>query len=209
MDWRDTPATVALVALTTIVSAVLLLFGGDQAVVAGGFIPAHVSRVVTPEQLGPVPVFLTPLTATLLHGGWLHLLFNMVMLGFCGRETERALGWANVLLLYLLGAYAAATGQWLQDSSSLAPMIGASGAISALVASYSLLYGRHRARALGPVPAWIVQAVWLGAAWTGINLMLGFTNAMGQPIAIGAHIGGFVVGLLLARPLLQWRYRRA
>ena len=211
MDWREAPATYALAAVTIVVSAIVLVPGGDQgaAAAAGGFIPARVSDGALHGFASPVPVWLTPLTATLLHGGWFHLIFNIVMLVFCGRESERALGTANLLLLYLLGAYAAAAGQWVQDPASVTPTIGASGAISALVAAYALLYGRNRARAVGPLPAGLIHALWLGAAWTGINLLLGLTTAMGQPIAVGAHIGGFLIGLALARPLLIWRYRSA
>lgn len=214
MDWRETPATLAIAGLTVAVSAVLLLVGGDQAVLAGGFIPARLSAAVVAGTAATggavlVPVWLTPLSATLLHGGWVHLGFNVVMLVFCGRESERALGSANIVLLYLLGAYAAAAGQWVQDPTSLSPTIGASGAISALVAAYALLYGRSRARAIGPLPAGLIHALWLGAAWIAINILMGLTYATSQPIAVGAHIGGFLVGLALARPLLLWRYRNA
>jgi membrane associated rhomboid family serine protease len=89
------------------------------------------------------------------------------------------------------------------------PMIGASGAISAIVAAYAMLYGGSRTQGVGPLPAGLIHALWLGAAWTGINLLIGLTTMMGQPVAIGAHIGGFLIGLILARPLLLWRYRKA
>jgi len=55
----------------------------------------------------------------------------------------------------------------------------------------------------------VLHAVWLGAAWTIINLLVGYATLTDQPVAIGAHIGGFIAGLILTRPLLLWRYRDA
>jgi membrane associated rhomboid family serine protease len=194
--------------VTTIVSAIVLLSGYlGLAAGMGGFIPALVSAklVVAPT----IPVWLTPLTCTLLHGSALHLLFNMVMLIYCGRETERALGSGGVAVLYLVGAYAAAAGQWAQNPLSTMPTIGASGAIAAIIAAYALLFGRNRARRVGPLSASLLHALWLGAAWTVINLLINLAMLSAQPVAVGAHIGGFLAGLALTRPILLWRYRKA
>ena len=89
-------------------------------------------------------------------------------------------------------------------------MIGASGALSAVVGAYALLFGQSRARAIGQFSAGVVHVVWLAAAWIGIQLMIGVAGLGGfGTIAIGAHIGGFLAGLAMARPLLLWRYRHA
>jgi membrane associated rhomboid family serine protease len=194
--------------VTTIVSVIVLLSGYlGLATGMGGFIPALVSAklVVAPT----IPVWLTPLTCSLLHGSALHLLFNMVMLIYCGRETERALGSGGVAVLYLVGAYAAAAGQWAQNPLSTMPTIGASGAIAAIIAAYALLFGRNRARRVGPLSASLLHALWLGAAWTVINLLINLAMLSAQPVAVGAHIGGFLAGLILTRPILLWRYRKA
>jgi membrane associated rhomboid family serine protease len=156
-----------------------------------------------------VPAWATPLTATLVHGGLAHVALNLVMLIFCGQAVERAVGPAGVVVLYLLGAYAAALGHWSFGPHSVSPMIGASGAISAVVGAYALLYGKRQAKALGPLPAGVVHVAWLAVAWVGIQLLTGLAGFGGASIAIGAHIGGFVAGLILARPLLLWRYRAA
>jgi len=179
--------------------------------VTAGFVPAVASGIaVGPPGHVLAPVWLAPLTATLVHGGLIHLGFNMLMLAYCGQATERALGWAGMMTLYVVGAYAGAGGQWLQNPHSIAPMIGASGAISAVIAAYALLFSEQRVPALGPVPARLVRVVWLAAAWIGIQLLTGIAGLNGGiAIAIGAHIGGFLAGLVLARPLLLWRYRRA
>ncbi|MEG3086512.1 rhomboid family intramembrane serine protease [Sphingomonas sp. PB4P5] len=212
MDWRQTRATAILVVATIFVSALVILTGNaGYAAVVAGFIPAIASGAVLPPEFGAsVPWWLTPLTATLLHANFIHLTLNLVMLFYCGQMTERALDAKGLVVLYVVGAYAAAAGQWLQDPSGVAPMIGASGAISAVIAAYSLFYGEMRAKPIGPVPASVIHVLWLAAAWIGIQLLTGLAGLNGDVrIAIGAHIGGFIAGLVLARPLLLWRYRGA
>jgi len=209
---RRITATGILVVVTAIVSLLVTALGLDfDAAIRGGFIPARLTHWVGFDGgLWAVPVWLTPLSAALLHGGAFHLLMNMVMLGFCGQQVERVLGPRMLVLLYLIGAYAAAAGQWLPDPESMNPMVGASGATSALVGAYALLFGRSRAKAIGPIPAQFVHVLWLLAAWIGINLLMGVAFQQGgMLLAIGAHIGGFLAGLLLARPMLLWRWRAA
>ena len=90
------------------------------------------------------------------------------------------------------------------------PMVGASGAISAVLGAYAMLFGRNRVRSRIPALALWLNALWLAAAWIGLQLLIGFTfETAGARIAIAAHIGGFLVGLLLAKPLLLLRYRGA
>ena len=204
-------ATMVIAAATVLVSALLILSGMlSQAAIGAGFIPLRVDGAVLPSGLSvAVPLWLTPLTATLIHGGWAHLAFNLLMFVFCGRETERAVGAGGIVVLYIFGAYAAAAMQWVFSPASALPMIGASGAISAVVGAYAVLFGKRRTKRMGPVPAHIIHIVWLAAAWIGIQLLIGFAGMGGVTVAIGAHIGGFVAGLVLARPLLGWRYRRA
>jgi membrane associated rhomboid family serine protease len=157
-----------------------------------------------------VPALLTPLSATLVHGGLLHLVMNMVSLIFCGRIVESVIGRAPIAVLYIIGAYGAATAQFLADRASPVPMIGASGAISAVIAVYALLFSRNEVKAIGPIPSHWVRALWLALAWTVLNGLIGVTTAGGpSPVAAAAHIGGFLIGLALARPLLAWRYRSA
>ncbi len=205
--WADTPVTAVLALGTLLASALILLTGAlDWASVQGGFVPARVGHDVAGFVL---PWILTPLTTTLVHGGWAHLLFNLVMLGYVGREAERVLGTVGTGVLYGIGAYLAAAAQWLAGPDVGAPMIGASGAISALVGAYALLFGQRRATAIGPVPAGVAHVLWLAAGWIGVQLLIGASEPAGQPIAIWAHIGGFAAGLALARPLLLWRWRGA
>lgn len=202
-----------IVAGVTILISTLITITGHQSVAAviAGFVPATVTQdVLAPPGLWLLPVGVTPLSATLVHGGFLHLALNMVMLVYCGRALEMAMGSFGVATLYLLGAYAAAVGQWALDPGSLVPVVGASGAASALIGAFAMLFTSRPVPAIGPIPSRAVRVLWLAAAWIGIQALVGFaTSDGGQAIAIGEHIGGFVIGLALARPLLLWRYRNA
>ncbi len=183
----------------------------NVAAIGGGFIPASVSEhIVAPPGYFLLPAWLTPVTATLIHGDFLHLAFNMVMLVYCGRMLERALGWGGIAMLYGVGAYAGAAGQWAFGPMSAVPTIGASGAISAIIAAYAMLFAERPVPAIGPIPSRVVRVVWLAAGWIGLQLLIGFASSgEANPIAVGAHIGGFLAGIALARPLLLWRYRSA
>lgn len=206
------PATIAIAAVTAIVSILLLL--GDRvgyAAVYAGFIPARFGDTLGMlDQSALLPAWATPFSATFVHASFLHLGFNIVMLGYTGTAAERALGAGGIIALYLISAVTAVAAHWLLDPTSAVPMIGASGAISGIVGAYSVLFSRSRARAIGPVPARAVQMLWLIAAWTAINLLVGLVSAgTSMPVAGAAHVGGFVAGVLLARPLVQWHWRRA
>ena len=112
----------------------------QHAALYAGFMPARASLGFAGDVPGLVPVILTPLSATLVHGGPVHLAFNLVTLVYCGVATERALGSRGIVVLYLLGAYAACVAQWAVGPQSPVPMIGASGAASAIIGAYALLY---------------------------------------------------------------------
>jgi len=202
--------TFAIVAATAAISFYVLLSGrvGITAVL-GGFTPARFAGLTIPPFHGaPVPAVLTPLTATLLHAGVGHLGFNMAGLAFAGALTERALGGRGLAVLYVAGAYAAALGQWFPNPLSTVPMIGASGAVSAVVAAYALLYGRRRTRTLGPGRGAVVHAAWLALAWIGLQVLVEVAGFGGGRVAVGAHIGGFLAGLALAGPLFAMRSSR-
>ena len=129
--------------VTALVSALFILGGQiEEAALRFGFIPARVGGMTLD---GALPVWLTPWSATLVHGGWLHLIFNLVMLLWVGAQVERVLGPANLLFAYLVGALVAAAAQWLADPAAFTPMIGASGAISAIFGIYALFEARPKA----------------------------------------------------------------
>ena len=167
-----------------------------------GFIPARLSGA---ELAGALPVWLTPLSSAFLHGGLLHLGINMLMMVFLGRQLEPAFGKRGLALLLVVGAYSGALLHWAVDPASTIPVVGASGAISALVAAFAFIFNRDNVRSIGPFPPVVVRAAWLAAAWIGVQLATGV--AFGGGIAIFRHSGGFLAGLVLTRPLLRWRFR--
>ena len=207
-DWRRARATLAIAAVTVVAFLLVeLASAGERASVWGGFFPYRFGQ----ESYGSgAPIWLTPLTATLLHAGFLHILFNLVMLLVCGRSTENVLGPVAVVILYVTGAYAAAAGQYVLDPTSVNPMIGASGAVSAVLGAYAMLFGRNKVKVKNPTLALWLNALWLIAGWIVLQIVMGIvTRRPDLNIAIGAHIGGFLVGIALARPLLILRYRGA
>jgi membrane associated rhomboid family serine protease len=207
-SWQRARVTLAITLLTAACWLVVTVLGRDAwAAGWGGFIPARISGA---SDAGLAPVWLTPLTATLIHGGWVHILFNLVILAFCGRPTENLLGPVNLALLYVVGAYGAAAAQYAVDPGSSLPMIGASGAISAVLGAYAFLFGRNKVKIAHRTLAMLLNALWLLAAWVVLNLIVGVTLlSAGIAVAWAAHIGGFAIGLVLARPLFELRYRNA
>ena len=202
-------ATVVIAGVTALLWLIIAMLGTtDRAAVLMGFIPARISGEI---DLSPaVPALLTPLSSTLVHGGLLHVAFNLLMLVWCGSAVERVLGRNALLLLYLVGAYAAAAAQFAVDPSSIIPMIGASGAISAVIGAFALSFGQSKRIVRSAGLNRLLNALWLLAAWVVMQLMIGFVaGTQGSLLATPAHIGGFLVGLVLQRPLLLWRYRGA
>jgi membrane associated rhomboid family serine protease len=213
--FSETPATLGIAGVTILVSLLVSFAQAEQwAAVVGGFIPLLASGAQVTPGVGitPLPAWVTPLTATLIHGGIAHLLLNIVLFVYCGQMVERGLGTKGLIVLYVVGAYVSAGGQWLQSPHSPVPMIGASGAISAVIAAYALLFSEQKVPDLGPIPAGVVRVAWLAAAWIGVQLLIGLAglgDAVTRQIAVAAQIAGFLAGLALTRPLLLWRYRGA
>jgi len=207
-SWRSARLTVGIAAATALAWLVVAAAGlSDEAAIWGGFIPYRLGMA---EGRWMAPFALTPLTATLLHGGFAHVALNLVIHLFCGRSIEAVLGKAGLLTLYVLGAYGAAAVHFALDPVSAHPMIGASGAISALIGAYAMLFGRNKVRVADPRLAAMIHGAWLFAAWFVIQLAATFAlRTLGVHVSFGAHVGGFFIGVLLARPLLLFRYRKA
>lgn len=204
------PLTKILIALNAVVWLVLLVGGWSASVqVEGGFWAARVNQELfgvpsglPVNYLWAVPVLLTPLTSAFLHAGALHLAMNMMVLLVCGGMVERTMGPARMALLYAIAIYAAAALQYWADPFATVPVVGASGAISGILAAYFVLFARRLPRDYGPVPGRAIQMLWLAAAWIALNLLtqLAFSNSS-FGVAVYSHIGGFLAGLLLVLPL--------
>ena len=151
--------------------------------------------------------FLSVLTAMFLHGGWLHLLGNMLFLFVFGNNIEDRLGRVKYLLFYLFSGYAATYGFALFEASSTQPLVGASGAIAGVLGAYLVLFPRAKVLSLLtfffflPVrlPAWLVLGSWFVLQYLYFR---GAGVAGGSGVAYGAHVVGFVVGAALV-----WSYR--
>jgi len=207
MDRMPRSVTVAIAAITALAWVVAVVTGFDAAYFMG-FIPARFSGLVTTSPA--VPAFITPLTTTLVHSGLVHIGFNLLVLIWCGMQVERVLGKTGVIILYVVGAYASALLQWATDPTSIVPMVGASGAISALIGAYALMFGRAKRISSSAVVNRWVNALWLLVAWIVLQYMTQWlAGQQGFLLATPAHVGGFAAGLLLQRPLLLWRYRHA
>jgi len=209
MDRIPRTATVVISAVTALAWLLAALAGpAFNAPYFLGFIPARFSGLVT--IIPAVPAFLTPLTATVVHSGLIHLGFNLLVFLWCGAQVERVLGKSGLIMLYIFGAYASAILQWAASPGSIVPMVGASGAISAVIGAFALSFGRAKAFTNNlRVNRWI-NVAWLMVAWVILQVMMGWlAGGQGYLLATPAHIGGFAAGLLLQRPLLLFHYRKA
>jgi membrane associated rhomboid family serine protease len=202
-------ATIAISAITALAWLIAAMLGlSEQAALSLGFTPARWSGAAV--SWAAVPAFLTPLTATLVHSGLIHLGFNLLIFLWCGTAVERVLGKWGLVILYLIGAYAAAGAQWAVDPMAAVPMVGASGAISAVIGAFALSFGRAQQFTRSAVVNRWINVAWLLVAWTVLQAMMGWlAGGQGYLLATPAHVGGFAAGLLLQRPLLLWCYRKA
>ncbi len=152
--------------------------------------------------------WVTPLLSMFLHGGWGHLIGNLLFLWVFGNNIEDVMGGVRFLVFYLVCGLAAAGAHIAVDPASVIPTVGASGAISGVMGAYLVLFPRVRVRMLFvfvvffriiPLPAWVVL-IW----WLVLQVLMGLPQ-LGRPgdisggVAVWAHIGGFLAGVLLVR----------
>ncbi|HEX8434496.1 rhomboid family intramembrane serine protease [Archangium sp.] len=152
---------------------------------------------------------LTPLTSMFLHGSWSHLLGNCLFFWVFGNNVEDSMGRLRFLVFYVVCGLAAAAAQVMVDPASPIPMVGASGAISGVMGAYLLLYPRVRVNMLFifiiifriiPLPAWLVLLYWFGLqVLTGLPQLNQLDAEGGSGVAVWAHVGGFVAGLVLVK----------
>ncbi|MDD3846820.1 MAG: rhomboid family intramembrane serine protease [Syntrophorhabdaceae bacterium] len=163
-----------------------------------GLVPREfIASVVARHDLLPYNV-MTIFTSMFLHGGFLHIIGNMLYLWIFGNNIEDRLGHAGYLLFYLLSGICAAAFQVFYDPSSEIPMIGASGAVSGILGAYLLVYPHARIKTLLIIVVFIkivdIPAILLLTVWFFMQFL--YSNVDG--IAWYAHVGGFIFGLLFA-----------
>lgn len=205
--------------VTFIVASVLVFFwqlslgpDGQKAAYALGVIPASLLQGKTlPADLYLIPAGLTLVTSMFLHGSWMHLIGNMLYLWIFGNNVEDAMGHTRFIVFYFICGFAAAFAQALPDPASVIPMIGASGAISGVLGAYLLLH--PRARILVAIPLVVIffttrlPAMIVLGFWFVLQLINSYFADDGASVAWGAHIGGFVAGVLLI-PFFKYRHVR-
>jgi membrane associated rhomboid family serine protease len=163
------------------------------------------SRETIVEAPGPSPLWLTLLTSTFMHGGWAHLLGNMLFLYIFGDNVEGSFGSALYLVFYLVVGVIASLSHVLFNSDSIIPSLGASGAISGVLAAYLILFPGNRIQVIsffGFIPyRYAVPAVFMIGLWALLQFVNGFgsiaVSEQTSGIAYLAHIGGFIAGILL------------
>jgi membrane associated rhomboid family serine protease len=184
--------------------------GGDAALETFfeqyGLAPADLTAALQGDQTQSLSrELLTIPTSMFLHGGWLHLIGNMLYLWIFGNNIEDRLGRIPFLLFYFLGGFAAAFSQVLIGPDSTVPVIGASGAIAAVLGAYLVLFPRARVLSLVflgffyqllEVPALVVLGLWFVLQLIDGLASLGVESSSGG-VALFEHIGGFIAGVLV------------
>jgi membrane associated rhomboid family serine protease len=180
-------------------------------VTAWGVVPLEYTRGVDLPPLIDLPVWSTLITSMFLHGGWGHLFGNMLFLWVFGDNVEHRIGHGRFLFFYLATGVAAALAHiWFVPQSSI-PTVGASGAISGVLGGYLLMFPRNRVYVLtwggvAAVPAMFMLGLWILIQFISQAGEIVSTQSTGESggVAYVAHIGGFIIGMILA-PLLGWR----
>jgi len=173
------------------------------------------TSVVIDEAPGPMPIWLTLLTSIFMHGGWLHIGGNMLFLFIFGDNIERAYGHIKYLVFYLVCGIIASLAHVLSQPDSIIPSLGASGAISGVLAAYLVLFPTNRVKVLLTLGFVLLRPIMVPAVvMIGLWALLQFVNGLGaiavseqtSGVAYWAHIGGFIAGAvitLLAKPFLE------
>ena len=168
-----------------------------------------VGEMEIPET--PIPVYLTLLTSMFMHGSLMHLLGNMLYLWIFGDNLEDALGHARYLVFYLLTGVIAGLAHVFVTKffggNPLIPSLGASGAISGVLGGYMVLHPRNRVRVIWLYQVMQVPALLAIGIWFVFQLIsgAGTLGAAGGGVAYGAHIGGFIAGVILVKMFVPGR----
>jgi membrane associated rhomboid family serine protease len=218
----DNPSSIAPIVTIVFIVACVLVFlwelsagasGSERIFYALGVVPAVLlGHGQLPAELTLVPAWATVFTSMFMHGGWMHLIGNMLYLWTFGDNVEDSMGHGRFIVFYLLCGVAAVYAQALPDPQSTVPMVGASGAISGVLGAYLLLYPHARVLVAIPFGFYLhtmrIPAGFVLLLWFGLQLL---SNAMAQAgqggVAFRAHIGGFVAGMVLIPIFKQRRFR--
>ncbi|HEX6229986.1 MAG TPA: rhomboid family intramembrane serine protease [Solirubrobacterales bacterium] len=192
----------------TVAEPAVVCQGTDEYREASGLHEQNPGSIPPPLPLDAVPWYLTILTSMFMHGGFLHIAFNMLFLWIFGNNVEDSMGRVPFLGFYLLGGAAAVYAQSILDPGSTVPTIGASGAVAAVLGGYLLLLPRARVLTLVflvflitivEIPAYVVLGIWFVLQFLPAIGQATATDVAGEGVAYMAHVGGFVFGLALIK----------
>jgi membrane associated rhomboid family serine protease len=199
-DDNSTRRTVPVVTYGLIALNVLFFFvemsGGEPFIRQWSVVPRRLVE-------NPAGDFMTVFTSMFMHGGWMHLLGNMLYLWIFGDNVEDRMGHGKFLVFYLLCGIAATVAQVAFSANSSVPNLGASGAIAGVLGAYLIMFPKGQVRVLMGRSVVNMPAVMVLGLW----ILLQFVNGVGSiantaetgGVAYMAHIGGFVAGLVLAK----------
>jgi membrane associated rhomboid family serine protease len=210
---RTTPWVMVLLVIANV-----LVFLYELALGAGvdlwtqtvGVIPVEILSGVDIPPADPGPVWITLLTSMFVHGGFLHLGGNMLYLWVFGDNVEDALGHSRFLMFYLACGIIAGLTHVYFNMDSTVPSVGASGAIAGVLGGYLMLFPHARIRTLiflGPfITITRISAVFVIGIWFLMQLVSGLASldsvtAQSSGVAVWAHVGGFLAGVVLVRML--------
>ncbi len=188
--------TFVLIAINAVVFYLELQRGTDF-IMEWAFIPAQFTQ-------DPAGRAVTVLSAMFMHGGWMHILGNMLYLWIFGDNVEDRFGHVRFLLFYLLAGIGATFAQYYVNPQSVVPNVGASGAIAGVLGAYILMFPQSKVRVLlgrsiVAMPAFIVLGLWIALqVFSGAGSFMETTQNDKGGVAYMAHIGGFVAGLAMA-----------
>ena len=191
------PAATTGIIVVNVIVFVMELMGGDAFVMKWSEIPAN---IVAGHH------WITILTAMFMHGGWMHIIGNMVFLWAFGPEVEDSMGPLKYLVFYLLSGLAASLSQFALMPHSTVPNLGASGAIAGVMGAFLVTYPRDEIRTV-LLLGWFTRITFIPAAlliglWFLIqifNQVGAVADVQGGGVAYAAHVGGFIFGALTAR----------
>jgi membrane associated rhomboid family serine protease len=219
---NSTPiVTIGLIVANIAVFLIQLAINLEFSIGKFGLVPAHLLHgsafaVLGRNDTGHVvgvqnidPAWVTVFASMFMHGGWLHILFNMWFLWIFGNNVEDSMGSGKFLGFYLFSGIMAAAAQVVMAPNSQIPMIGASGAIGGVLGAYLVLFPGSRVVTLittfiittVDLPAWVVLGLWFV-----LQIVSGLAGMMGPEsggVAYAAHVGGFATGMILGRILAR------
>ncbi len=206
---RTPYVTIGIIVLNCLVFLITYMQGGSsftKIIYHFGFIPVELTHSVELTPMLSASPYLTMFTSMFMHGGWLHLIGNMLFLWIFGNNIEDYFGPIKFIFFYLASGLAAIALFTLFGPNSQVPLVGASGAIAGLMGAYMILHPKAKITIL--IIYFFIQFVHLPAKvvvgiWFAIQLFMSFLGNSGGGVAYLAHVGGFAFGWIVLKLIVK------